>query len=742
LRDDKGATERAGQTLPDPYHESYRLNVFPGSGDNSRTLVEQRGGIVDATADGGTNRPEDRAAYAFDGDPRTAWRVGGADPTGQELVLHPDRPTRADHVTLVQPQNGTRNRVLSRVTITVNNRSPITVDLGPESLTAGGQVVRFPSADVRRLAIRTVAATQPSFNPGAPDPVGFAEVELNHVHVTETVRLPVDLAKRARNEAGDHALDYVLSRLRYDPSDSSHQDQELSLRRRLVVPDARAFGLSGTVRVNPNAPDPVLDTVLGTTAAGATFTSSAHLRGDADARASRAFDGQTTTAWTAPLGDQGGQWVGVDLAAPVTVQGLELGVVADGQHSIPTQMHLEIDGQNVRTLTLPPIPDSAPGGRVAVPVSFAPVTGGHLRLVVDQYRAVDPDGTGAVEPQTLPLSFTDVGISGVPVPAASGSIADTCRSDLVRVDGAPVPVRITGSVTEARSGLRVEACDGALHLTAGSHTVTSATGLDGGIDVDRVVLSSSASGAATGVAPRGATLDAAGATVKVVDAGSTSAQVKVTTDGSPFWLVFGQSHSDGWEASTSGGRLGPHQLVDGYANGWLVQPDHAGTVTIDLRWTPQRIVWIGFAISALAVAICLTLIVRTWRARRSRRGGTAEAASKRDAPMLDLSFAYGESAAPVVSAVSFGFGVTLLVATWSRLWIGLVAGALALAAGLVPRSRLLVAAAIPLALVASRVVHEPELAWLSIALLVVDLGGRWMHRRRTAWTSGHDQSSR
>jgi hypothetical protein len=261
-------------------------------------------------------------------------------------------------------------------------------------------------------------------------------------------------------------------------------------------------------------------------------------------------------------------------------------------------------------------------------------------------------------------------------------------------------------------------------------------GLDDGIDVDRVVLSSSAGGAATGVAPRGAPLTESGATVKVVDAHSTSAHVKVTTDGSPFWLVFGQSHSDGWEASTSGGKVGPHQLVNGYANGWLVHPDHAGTLTVDLRWTPQRYVWIGFAVSALAILLCVALIFGAWRTRRSRRADsdvdTAGAASMLDPPTLDLSFAYGTSAAPVISAVAGGVGVAVLVAVFSRPWIGLVAGVLTVAAGFVPRARLVVAAAIPLALVASRMLHEPELAWLAIALLVVDLSGRWMHRRRSA----------
>ncbi len=80
LRDDKGATERAGQTLPDPNGDDYRFDLFPGSTDDSRTVVEQEGGTVDASADGGTARPEDRATRAFDHDLRTSWRVGGAEP--------------------------------------------------------------------------------------------------------------------------------------------------------------------------------------------------------------------------------------------------------------------------------------------------------------------------------------------------------------------------------------------------------------------------------------------------------------------------------------------------------------------------------------------------------------------------------------------------------------------------------------------------------------------------------------
>ena len=46
-----------------------------------------------------------------------------------------------------------------------------------------------------------------------------------------------------------------------------------------------------------------------------------------------------------------------------------------------------------------------------------------------------------------------------------------------------------------------------------------------------------------------------------------------------------------------------------------------------------------------------------------------------------------------------------------------------------PRARIGVAIAIPLVLALSRIVDEPELAWLTIALLVVDLAARWVRGR-------------
>ena len=333
------------------------------------------------------------------------------------------------------------------------------------------------------------------------------------------------------------------------------------------------------------------------------------------------------------------------------------------------------------------------------------------------------------------MSFSDVTIPGVARPAAPTTLAGECRTDLLRIDGTPTPVRVTGAVADARTGLALEPCGTTLgagngiDLDAGNHTVTTATGLDLGIDVDRVVLSSAAGGAATAVAPRGAPLDTAGSTVKVVDAGNTSNSVKVKTDGKPFWLVFGQSHNDGWEASTTGGTVGPHQLVDGYANGWLIRPEHAGTMTIDLTWTPQRLVWVGLAISAAVVLLCLGILWVAWRRRRARGQLDGDEDVDREVHALDLSFTYAGSTPLVVSALLTGVAVGIGTAVVSRAWIGAVAGVATVLVTLVPRARIAVEVAIPVVLALSRILDEPELAWLTIALLVVDLAARWLRGR-------------
>ena len=166
--------------------------------------------------------------------------------------------------------------------------------------------------------------------------------------------------------------------------------------------------------------------------------------------------------------------------------------------------------------------------------------------------------------------------------------------------------------------------------------------------------------------------------VKVDGKGSTKIDLTVSgaRKGTPFWLVLGESNNAGWEATVDGTNVGESTLVDGYANGWLVDPSAAGggPITIHLRWTAQRLVWIGLAVSALAVVACLALVaIDPGRRRRSPPGAVGWSA-----PALDL--ATGVPARPmVVVGVATGAAVVFgALGGWLPAVSAAVVGALAL----------------------------------------------------------------
>jgi arabinofuranan 3-O-arabinosyltransferase len=87
----------------------------------------------------------------------------------------------------------------------------------------------------------------------------------------------------------------------------------------------------------------------------------------------------------------------------------------------------------------------------------------------------------------------------------------------------------------------------------------------------------------------------------------------------PFWLVLGQSVNEGWTAAMDDGdSLGHSELVDGYANGWYVDPQGRSDFSVSLEWEPQRGVWAALALSAVFVLLCLAVAVIGWRRARAQ----------------------------------------------------------------------------------------------------------------------------
>lgn len=606
------------------------LEVFPDASDDTRTIALHGGASASATTYGGpqTFDPAVRPAAAIDGDPATAWQVGPLfDGEGERLVITTDEPVTTDHLDLLQTQNSFGTFSIREVKITLDGSEPFTVDLGPESRTADGQRVVFDETTFSEVEIEiTDTGVEDPSEDEALTPVGFAEVGIPGVTFDEIIRLPVNLTD-VLGDGGAAALDtplsYVMTRLRSNPAEPLRPDEELSLSRLFTVPATRQFSLSGTARLSAAASDEQIDDALGLPADGdmvVSARSSSRLPGSLTSRARSAVDGDPDTRWTPGFLQNVGASVTVDLAETASFDRLDLELVADGRHSVPTQITVSAGGEE-RVVEIPPLQDQDADNRaLTTPVTFPTLTGDSVTVRIDDIRPVVTTDYFSQGPIELPVAIAELGIPGVVTGSLNpypGDFSDTCRDDLLTVDGAAVAVRLVGGAGDAvaREPLAVEMCDTQLRLDAGDHELRAAMGRDSGIDIDRVVLASEPGGSpvpvTNGALPE-PTIPPLGPDIEVTDTGRVSYDATTAASDEAFWLVLGQSHNDGWEADVAGeGSLGSPTLVDGYANGWLLEP--AGKRDISVTWAPQKIVYAGIAVTALAALLCLVLV---WRGRR------------------------------------------------------------------------------------------------------------------------------
>lgn len=607
LRENVGATEPATRSavLDDP--TDARLEIVPGQSASARTTVEWAGADrVWATAYGSalTLVPEERPSNAFDGDTSTAWLLDTFQHDAPHRVgVELEAPLTADHLVLVPPQGrpGARAVVSARVTLDGDRHFDVRVD---EEQARSGEGVRvdLDGAPFQRLTVE--------IRDVLPDdgPAGFAEIRVPGLQVRELVVLPTAVLDALGDRAADAPLALVMARHRADPAEPVRSDPEPAMARAFDLPVGVELQLRGTARLSPRAGDGQLATLLGDEDPPA---SSESLPGALRSAASAAFDGDPTTAWRTPLVGLVGQWLEVPVDAGTAISSLALTVVADGRHSTPTQITVSAAGRSVvadvpaveaidsvgsvRTVDVA-LPEAIRGDRIRIEI-----TGVDARTTTDWY-------TG--DPVALPVGLAEVSAPGIRGGRAASDVETGCRSDLLELDGAPLRVRIAGAAEAAldRDGLELRACDGPLQLGPGRHELRAVSGATTGIDLDRLVLSTA------GFGPTGPVADPPA--VEVGDVATVSADATIDSDGSPFWLVLDQSHNQGWDLAIDGATVDGPRPVDGYAAGWLVTPDEAGTLVADIRWTPQRAVDLALLLSLLAVAGCVALVVLAPGSRR------------------------------------------------------------------------------------------------------------------------------
>ena len=669
-------------------------------------------GFASVEATGYGNRvflnPEFRPVNAFDGDPLTSWRIeeyGEAVPP--ELVLSLSAPVTLSEITFTQPLVGPQDRRVRTLSVVLDGEPEFLVELDARSYVLGGQTVVIGERSMQTASFAFVDGL------GPPGPAGFAEIDLGLV-VDEVLRVPTEVLSAANDV--DHDVVVVLTRHRTNPAEPVRPDPERIIDRVLDLPSERSWWGEATVRLADWAPDQMLDEILGVPSAdqgGVTARSSDRLSGDLRARALAAIDGDPATHWSPEFLEQTGQWVSYTVAEEITVEGLELLVVADPHHSIPTRLTVAVDGQEV-SLDLPFIaPGETLGHVVAVPLVLPqPLTGHTVTVTIAAVSEKETDNWYTGSEVVMPVALAEIGISSLVAPPVPDVFDSGCRTDLMALNGQPVGLRVIGdrATALAGQGLLAVFCDQALVLPAGDTRVQTVDGRFTGFNIDRVVLRSGVGGAAAGEWSNPA--GELSAQVTVTHQGRSNLSAQISQTGESFWLVLGQSFNEGWAASVNGEDLGTPQLVDGFANGWLVNSSEPGELLVEFRWAPQRSVNFGLGVSAAAVLLCLVL---AWRGRRfsvaSVKAAVPEFLDLRSRKMLS-------QATSGQVALSMGL-VALLV---SRPWVGLVVALVSWLTARYPKWRF-----VPLAL--ATVAYGGGVAY------IIFLQIRWGYEPSFAWPS-------
>lgn len=651
VRDNVGYTEQAGEEPMETDPSDQRLHLFDDAGDHHRTVVDARGPVsARATTYGNivSLTPEDDPNHAIDGDPSTGWNTGGfADAEGETLSLRFVDAVTTDHIDVLQTHSSVRNRTITKLRIEADGRDLGVFDLDDSSRVeeprAGvdtGQRIELGEQTFTRLDL-SIAETNPrglrSYE--GVSAVGLAEVIVpgpggDPLVTDDVVRLPADLLEVAGRDSIDHALDVLFTRQRSGPAIAVRADPERQMARTFHLPTPRSFSLTGQVRLtDQTVEDAIIDDALGIPGAdegGVDANSSRLIPGGVNRRAFNAIDGDPSTWWSPGFLRQQTEYLDLQTAEPVTFDRLSVTLLNDGRHSVPTALHIAVDGGPGEAfeeeVSLGTIDDTGePGSTHTVELVLTrEVEGDHVRITVpdreDAVRDVRTPDYYSVTDIIMPMGIAEVEISGIEPIETPVRVDPGCRDDLLTMNGEPVPVSILGTTADLLDGrpIAITTCQGApIELPAGEVTLRTSDSSFTALDLDRLALHSDPGGTPTPVTDSGALDDGTrtgeAATrgrpdVTVDREGRTSLAVTVGASEDPFWLVLGQSHNLGWTATVEGRDLGAPTLVNGYANGWEIPPGQERT--IELTWTPQRVVDIALLASAVAVLLTLVLAVR------------------------------------------------------------------------------------------------------------------------------------
>jgi hypothetical protein len=591
-------------TAADPLSaDAATLNPFSHRGPDAQTVAVYRGArYIRAPSNPGFSQfPEHRPYAAFDGSTSSYWQADPATPDKEPWIeIGFDAPRAVDHIDVL-PHVDPRASV-NRLDIAGRRYS---LHPGWNRLE-----LRLPKVSSLRISIpKTAAAKKEGDYAG-----GLNEVRVPGVHVSEALRLPVlaESALSGQNLSGT-GLTYLFSRTtgddpfergstpqpiltgrRYDKAQSEPyyvrgaSDGETGLDRIFSPPAARSWRADGWVTVAPTAPDHAIDRLAGYRGKGV-FDSSSRFEGRPGFRASGAFDGgpRSWVGGFSPARPAGISW---SLPRAATLRRMRLRPTALPVRR-PTLVRLSWAGGST-----PPLRVGA-GGEVALP---QPARARSFRL--DVLRSVVPRGGSAA---VLAVGIGELSGPGIPTARmrTSGPVRAACGALAAGVGNGRLELRPTGTLRALDAGqpLRAQPCGPALSLPAGPTELRAPAGV-----FEPYLLRLSSPVAHAAAPPPG----------RVLDTGSEGfgshdhVRVSLTR---PALLVLGESYNRGWRASCNGHSLGAPFVVDGYANGWRAG---RGCTDVSFQFAPNRVLYVGYGVSALACLALLALLI----VRRPRPG--------------------------------------------------------------------------------------------------------------------------
>ncbi len=652
--------------------------------------------------------------------------------SSERLRIELDHPITTDHLNLVQlssilgPAAPRDPRYITKIGLSFDNGKQVHRRLSHPSRTRAGEDVRFPRRTFSTLELeiegvhrnRRTVATQ-------MNAIGINELRLiddapgsKPVRIREAQRLPTDLLDSMGKKSAEHPLAFVLSG---EPGmDGAAMSRVFSL------PTERSFNLEGIATLGFETSDQVQARTIGVPDANAGGVTVSSKHGSRAPRASPrlALDGDPETAWIGRIRKTQPS-VTVRVPEPITLDHLDLQLVADGRHSVPTELTItSSDGttrsSRCRSSPRPRSREESLPRRCSSRRCAGTHSSSRCTLRWSSPARVLP-ARSASRSSEFPESVPPHRRCSSPAGARAILSRSTARRSRCGSRG-PRPMHWTSDRSRSARAIRVRRSTSRpagmqIRTRKSPHNPT-------GFDIGRIVLASGANGEPTTAGELASEAVSSSVAkrpnVRVAKEDATSMTVQVDATSEPFWLVLGQSYNNGWVAKADGKTLEDPQLVDGYANGWQVRPAGHGPMTITLEWVPQRSFKIALVISFLATLLCLGIvIVAVARRRRARRAtdedpatpiATAGAASRMNA---DDVLATGAAAPPqlraslltrplprrwgLTTATVLGAGVA--AALLIRPWTGLLIAGLVLLAILSPKWRLVIRFVPPLIVV-------------------------------------------